>query len=173
MTRLVDDLLSLSRIEMREHQPPTEHVSLPALLGTVAEALALRAEERGMRIAVEIAPELPEVIGDADELTQLFQNLLDNAIKYGRAGTAVSVTAGPGPLGVAVAVRDEGDGIPPAHIPRLTERFYRVDAARSREVGGTGLGLAIVKHILGRHRGRLDVASELGKGSVFTVHLRV
>lgn len=172
MTRLVDDLLSLSRIEMREHQPPTGRVALPALLGTVAEALALRAEARGMRIAVEIAPDLPEVIGDADELTQLFQNLLDNAIKYGRAGTTVSVTAGPGPLGVAVAVRDEGDGIPPAHIPRLTERFYRVDAARSREVGGTGLGLAIVKHILGRHRGRLEITSELGKGSVFTVHLR-
>jgi two-component system phosphate regulon sensor histidine kinase PhoR len=172
MSRLVEDLLSLSRIEMREHQAPTGRVALRPVLVAVADALALRAQARQMRIAIDAAPGLPEVVGDGEELTQLFQNLLVNAIKYGRAGTAIAIEARPGPLGVAVAVRDEGDGIPPAHLPRLTERFYRVDKARSRELGGTGLGLAIVKHIVGRHRGRLEIASELGQGSTFTVHLR-
>jgi two-component system phosphate regulon sensor histidine kinase PhoR len=172
MGRLVEDLLSLSRIEMREHQAPTGRVDLGAVLASVAEMLAMRAEARQMRILVEVPQSLPPAIGDVDELTQLFQNLLDNAIKYGRTGSAVRVAAEATPLGLAVAVRDEGEGIPAAHIPRLTERFYRVDAARSREIGGTGLGLAIVKHILGRHRGRLEIASELGRGSTFTVHLR-
>jgi two-component system phosphate regulon sensor histidine kinase PhoR len=172
MSRLVDDLLSLSRIEMHEHQPPTARVALVPLLGAVAEMLALRAEARQMPIVIDAAPDLPEVVGDADELTQLFQNLVDNAIKYGRAGTPITIAARKGALGVAVAVRDRGEGIPAAHIPRLTERFYRIDAARSREIGGTGLGLAIVKHIVGRHRGRLEIASELGEGSTFTVHLR-
>jgi two-component system phosphate regulon sensor histidine kinase PhoR len=172
MSRLVEDLLSLSRIEMHEHQPPTARVALRPLLDAVADVFALRAGTRGMRITIDAAADLPEVIGDSDELMQLFQNLLDNAIKYGSAGTPITLTARPGPLGVAVAVRDEGEGIPPAHVPRLTERFYRVDAARSREVGGTGLGLAIVKHIVGRHRGQLEIASELGRGSTFTVHLR-
>jgi two-component system phosphate regulon sensor histidine kinase PhoR len=172
MSRLVDDLLSLSRIEMHEHQPPTGRVALGPLLRAVADVLALRAQARQMALEIDIAKGLPEVIGDADELTQLFQNLVDNAIKYGRARTPIAVAARAGPLGVEVAVRDEGEGIPAAHIPRLTERFYRIDAARSREIGGTGLGLAIVKHIIGRHRGQLEIASELGKGSTFTVHLR-
>jgi two-component system phosphate regulon sensor histidine kinase PhoR len=181
MTRLVEDLLSLSRIELNEHVMPQERVALPPLFSDLAEALALRADERGMRIRVAVPEDLPEIQGDRDELTQLFQNLLDNAIKYGRAGTEISVSAvtatrpaeaGPGSAPyVSVAVRDRGDGIARDKLPRLTERFYRIDSARSREIGGTGLGLAIVKHIVNRHRGTLDIESEEGVGSVFTVHL--
>src|SRR5207302_8557466 len=128
-------------------------------------------------------PDLPNVMGERDGLAQLFQNLLDNAIKYGRAGSEISVAAATGvrpPYGgdagdsafLSVAVRDQGEGIAREHLPRLTERFYRVDTARSREMGGTGLGLAIVKHILNRHRGFLDIDSKFGAGSVFTVFLR-
>ena len=183
MKRLVDDLLSLSRIEMNEHRPPTERVNLTHLLHTVADLLEQRAEARDMRIALEVPETSPEVPGDPDELAQVFQNLLDNAIKYSRPGTPIEVSIRPSsrflsgtrpgerPAAVAVSVRDHGDGIPREHLPRLTERFYRVDAARSRELGGTGLGLAIVKHIVNHHRGALDIESELGEGSVFTVHL--
>jgi two-component system phosphate regulon sensor histidine kinase PhoR len=111
-------------------------------------------------------------VGDYDELTIVFQNLVDNAVKYAKPSTTVRVAARPlGQDRVAVAVSDEGDGIPAAHLPRLTERFYRVDAARSRQLGGTGLGLAIVKHVVNRHRGRLDIQSTPGKGSTFTVVL--
>jgi two-component system phosphate regulon sensor histidine kinase PhoR len=182
MTRLVDDLLSLSRIEMNEHRPPTEPVDLAALLGAVAETLEQRAAARHMRIALDLPADLPPVMGDADELTQVFQNLIDNAIKYAEPGTAVEVTARAAPRilpgarpgersAVAVAVRDHGPGMAREHLPRLTERFYRVDAARSRELGGTGLGLAIVKHIVSHHRGALEIGSTPGEGSTFTVHL--
>ncbi|HZB93698.1 MAG TPA: ATP-binding protein [Stellaceae bacterium] len=183
MKRLVDDLLSLSRIEMNEHRPPTERVDLERVLRTVADLLDQRSMARDMRITLELPAAPVEVQGDPDELAQVFQNLLDNAIKYGRPGTPIEVSARPSPrflpgarpgdrpAVVAVAVRDHGDGIPREHLPRLTERFYRVDAARSRELGGTGLGLAIVKHIVNRHRGALDIESELGHGSIFTVHL--
>jgi two-component system phosphate regulon sensor histidine kinase PhoR len=177
MTRLVDDLLSLGRIELNEHLPPKDRVDLRRVLATVADSLEQRAARREMRIAVALTPDLPPVLGDADELTQVFQNLIDNAIKYSGAGTAVEVSAAlstrrvAGASAVQVAVRDTGEGILPEHLPRLTERFYRVDPARSRELGGTGLGLAIVKHIVNHHRGVLDIASELGQGSVFTVHL--
>jgi two-component system phosphate regulon sensor histidine kinase PhoR len=185
MTRLVDDLLSLSRIEMNEHLPPTERVDVTQLLRTSVDLLDQRAAAREMTIALELPEDLPAVVGNPDELAQVFQNLLDNAIKYSRPGTPIEVAARPsgrllpGARGgeraaaLAVSVRDHGDGIPPDHLPRLTERFYRVDAARSRELGGTGLGLAIVKHIVNHHRGALDIASELGSGSVFTVHLPV
>jgi two-component system phosphate regulon sensor histidine kinase PhoR len=134
--------------------------------------------------------DLPAVNGDDDEITQVFQNLIDNAIKYGRAGAAIriagwtvpsmrgAVGAGTAPPrldrpAVAVAVMDEGEGIAREHLPRLTERFYRIETARSRELGGTGLGLAIVKHILNRHRGALDIDSTVGVGSTFTVHLPI
>jgi two-component system phosphate regulon sensor histidine kinase PhoR len=178
MARLVDDLLSLSRIELNEHLPPKERVDLRRVLAAVADGLEQRAEKREMRIALSLPETLPEVMGDPDELAQVFQNLLDNAIKYGRPGTEVEVEAVASPKrlaapGVQVTVRDHGDGILKEHIPRLTERFYRVDPARSRELGGTGLGLAIVKHIVNHHRGVLDITSELGAGSAFTVHLRV
>jgi two-component system phosphate regulon sensor histidine kinase PhoR len=132
-----------------------------------------------MRIDVALPESLPDVVGDPDELAQVFQNLIDNAIKYGRSGTAVVVTGGASPrrltgvLAAQVAIRDHGEGILTEHIPRLTERFYRVDPARSRELGGTGLGLAIVKHIVNHHRGLLEIESELGEGSVFKVHLPV
>jgi two-component system, OmpR family, phosphate regulon sensor histidine kinase PhoR len=179
MTRLVEDLLALSRIELNEHLMPQGRVALAPLLRHLADTLELRAGECDMRILLDVPPDLPEVLGDRDELAQLFQNLLDNAIKYGRAGSEITVAAteirrahdgGQSPF-IAVAVRDHGEGIAREHLPRLTERFYRVDTARSREMGGTGLGLAIVKHILNRHRGFLEIDSALGTGSVFTVYL--
>jgi two-component system, OmpR family, phosphate regulon sensor histidine kinase PhoR len=178
MARLIEDLLSLSRIEMNEHVTPTGRANLHHVIGSVAATLELRAKARGMRVAIELAPDLPEVQGDPDELAQVFQNLLENAIKYGREGTVIEVAGrlpprrdAAAPL-VAITVRDHGEGIAREHLPRLTERFYRVDTARSRAMGGTGLGLAIVKHIINRHRGRLEIASDLGTGSVFTVALR-
>jgi len=175
MTRLVDDLLSLSRIELNEHVAPTRQVALAPLVEQVADALELRAADRGMHLSLELPEDLPAVHGDEDELAQVFQNLIDNAIKYGKPHTEITIAAcadAPGPAAnslVRIAVTDRGDGIPSEHLPRLTERFYRVDTARSRELGGTGLGLAIVKHILNRHRGRLEIASTLGVGSTFTV----
>ncbi|HWZ66616.1 MAG TPA: ATP-binding protein, partial [Stellaceae bacterium] len=183
MIRLVEDLLSLSRIELNEHVMPQGSVALGPLLHHLADTLELRAGERDMHIRLDMPPDLPNVLGERDELAQLFQNLLDNAIKYGRAGSEISVAAANGvrpPYGgdagdaafVSIAVRDQGEGIAREQLPRLTERFYRVDTARSREMGGTGLGLAIVKHILNRHRGFLDIESALGAGSVFTVFLR-
>ena len=184
MARLVEDLLSLSRIEMNEHTPPTEAVSLPPLLANVRNTLAWRAEQRGVTVGIDAEEGLPPVIGNGDELTQVFLNLVDNAIKYGDEQDTVRVdvrriaeaeAAGwrAGNDGaVAVAVADRGGGIPREHLPRLTERFYRVDKARSRELGGTGLGLAIVKHIVNRHRGALTIDSAPGEGSTFTVYLQ-
>jgi two-component system, OmpR family, phosphate regulon sensor histidine kinase PhoR len=178
MARLIEDLLSLSRIEMNEHVTPTGRANLRHVIGSVTATLEFRAKARGMRIVLELPPDLPDAQGDPDELAQVFQNLLENAIKYGREGTVIEVASrlpprrdAAAPL-IAIAVRDRGEGIPREHLPRLTERFYRVDTARSRAMGGTGLGLAIVKHIINRHRGRLEIASELGEGSVFTVSLR-
>ena len=183
MIRLVEDLLSLSRIELNEHVMPQGRVALGPLLRHLADTLELRAGEHGMCIRLDLPQDLPEVLGDRDELAQVFQNLVDNGIKYGRAGSDITVVAatgarpsysgdGGGSAFVSVAVHDRGDGIAREHLPRLTERFYRVDTARSREMGGTGLGLAIVKHILNRHRGFLDIQSAPGTGSVFTVFLR-
>jgi two-component system phosphate regulon sensor histidine kinase PhoR len=178
MARLVDDLLSLSRIELNEHVAPTGEVTLAPLIEQVADTLELRAAARGIRLDLTLPDDLPDVHGDEDELAQVFQNLIDNAIKYGRPQSEITIaasTAGRAATGepfVRIAVIDRGDGIPSEHLPRLTERFYRVDTARSRELGGTGLGLAIVKHILNRHRGRLEISSALGAGSTFTVWLR-
>jgi two-component system, OmpR family, phosphate regulon sensor histidine kinase PhoR len=174
MGRLVEDLLSLSKIEMNEHQSPTERVDIADLLSRVTKGLDQRAASRGMIIRAVIPPDLPPALGDPDELAQVFQNLVDNAIKYARAGTDITVEVAPSskrPAALAIAIRDQGDGIPREHLARLTERFYRVDTARSRELGGTGLGLAIVKHIVNHHRGLLEIDSELGRGSVFTIHL--
>jgi two-component system, OmpR family, phosphate regulon sensor histidine kinase PhoR len=194
MARLVDDLMSLSRIEMHEHTVPTTRVDVAQLVQYVAETLQIKAGKKGMTFKLDLPEDPPLVLGEPDELTRVFQNLMDNAIKYGRARSAIEirirhepapmpgaqaardaaardVTTHEGEGAVAVAVTDHGDGIPPEHLPRLTERFYRVDKARSRELGGTGLGLAIVKHIVNHHRGALNVASTLGKGSTFTVRL--
>ncbi len=160
----------------RQHLPPTGLVDATSILRSVAQTLDLRAEARGMRIELQLDDNLPPVLGDEDELAQLFQNLIDNAIKYAKRDTAITVAAVRSNKvrpGVAVSVRDCGEGIPRLHLPRLTERFYRIDTARSREMGGTGLGLAIVKHIVNRHRGVLEIDSELGQGSVFTAHLRI
>jgi two-component system phosphate regulon sensor histidine kinase PhoR len=173
MARLVDDLLSLSRIELNEHLPPRDAVEVLPLLKTVGQTLELKAEARNMRIVIDAAVSAA-VVGDAEELSQVFQNLVDNALKYGTEDTEVRLAVAVSPKlrnGIAVAVKDRGDGIPRAHLPRLTERFYRVDSARSRAMGGTGLGLAIVKHIVNRHRGLLEIESEVGRGSTFTVHL--
>ena len=172
MRRLVDDLLMLSRIEQHEHARPDAEVDLSRVLKSVLDLLQLKASSRKVALELGLDPELPRAVGDHDELTIVFQNLVDNAIKYSKPATTVRVSAGPAVDGrVAVSVSDVGDGIPAAHLPRLTERFYRVDAARSRQLGGTGLGLAIVKHVVNRHRGRLDIQSAPGKGSTFTVTL--
>lgn len=182
MARLVDDLMSLSRVEINEHVAPRDAVDLEDVLAAVAATLSVRAAGKDMSIAVSCPPGLARVRGDADQLTQVFHNLLDNAVKYGRPGTAVEVSAVPATLGsggapgggaaaIAVSVRDRGDGIAAIHLPRITERFYRADEGRSRRLGGTGLGLAIVKHIVNRHRGRLAVESSKGEGSTFTVIL--
>ncbi len=172
MRRLVDDLLMLSRIEQHEHARPDAAVDLGRVLHSVMDLLQLKASSRNVKIEIDLDPALPPAVGDFDELTIVFQNLIDNAVKYARPATAVRIAARPVGLDrVAVAVSDEGDGIPATHLPRLTERFYRVDTARSRQLGGTGLGLAIVKHVVNRHRGRLDIQSGPGKGSTFTVTL--
>jgi two-component system phosphate regulon sensor histidine kinase PhoR len=172
MRRLVDDLLMLSRIEQHEHARPEGEVDIGQVLRGVQDLLQLKATARKVGLEVSIDPALPHAVGAFDELTIVFQNLVDNALKYARPQTTVRVEARPaGEDWLSVSVADEGDGIPAAHLPRLTERFYRVDNARSRQLGGTGLGLAIVKHVVNRHRGRLDIQSTQGKGSVFTVTL--
>jgi two-component system phosphate regulon sensor histidine kinase PhoR len=171
MRRLINDLLSLTRIEMNEHVKPEGRVGLESVVRQAAAALKLLAAQDGITIIVDAAPGVPEVMGDQDELVQLFQNLIHNAIKYGRENGTVRITVGQSDGQVFAAVRDDGEGIAPSAIPRLTERFYRVDVKRSRERGGTGLGLAIVKHIVSRHQGRLSIESQLGEGSTFTVFL--
>ncbi len=183
MSRLVNDLLSLSRIEQNEHVPPDEKVDLKQALGGVIDALRGYANDRSVKLATEVPSDLPQVIGDFDQVMQLFTNLIDNAIKYGGEESHVRVVArydeamssGAGPLtgraAVEVKVIDNGPGIEREHLPRLTERFFRVDPALSRHLGSTGLGLAIVKHILRRHRGHLNIESELGGGTTITVYL--
>jgi two-component system phosphate regulon sensor histidine kinase PhoR len=172
MRRLIDDLLSLSRIEMNEHVPPRGATALGGILREAAAALAPLAAADGITLEVSVPDELPPVTGERDELIQLFQNLIHNAIKYGRSGGHVWISAPrEADSMIAVAIRDDGEGIPPTAIPRLTERFYRVDVKRSREKGGTGLGLAIVKHIVSRHKGRLQIESRAAEGSIFTVFL--
>ncbi|MGU3494776.1 ATP-binding protein [Xanthobacteraceae bacterium A53D] len=180
MSRLIDDLLSLSRIELNVHVRPDTPVDLNGILAHVCDTLTPLAQERGVEIALERASEAMTVRGDRDELIRLFENLVENGLKYGVNGKRVEVSltreAGPAPGvgdgGIAVvAVRDFGPGIAPEHLPRLTERFYRVDVAASRDQGGTGLGLAIVKHIIARHRGRMAVESSPGAGAIFTVRL--
>jgi two-component system phosphate regulon sensor histidine kinase PhoR len=185
MSRLVRDLMSLSTIEMNEHTPPETPVDVIAILGRVVATLDLEARKKDVKLVLEKPDAIARIAGDDDQMTQLFQNLIDNAVKYGRKGGTVRiVTEESGdvppdlPRGtrerppakvVRVSVIDQGEGIAPEYIPRLTERFYRVDAARSRAVGGTGLGLAIVKHIVNRHRGVLQVESQQGVGSTFRV----
>ncbi|MBI2717289.1 MAG: phosphate regulon sensor histidine kinase PhoR [Rhizobiales bacterium] len=170
MKRLIDDLLSLSRIEMNVHVRPSSRVDLVEIARHVAEALAGMAKAEDCAIVLDFNEPLV-VNGDRDELVQVVQNLVENALKYAGAGKRIELGGGSSEGQVELTVRDFGPGIAEQHIPRLTERFYRVDVQESRARGGTGLGLAIVKHILNRHRGRLIVSSNLGKGSVFTLRL--
>ncbi|WP_294929440.1 ATP-binding protein [uncultured Paracoccus sp.] len=180
MNRLIGDLLSLSRVEAEERSRPAESVDLAALLRNVVATLSQGADAAGVRIAFETPPQGVLVAGDSDQLVQVFHNLIENAVKYGGSGGVVTLTIESiahepvlrGPAW-AITVADRGEGIEAQHLPRLTERFYRVDGHRSRERGGTGLGLAIAKHIVNRHRGRLRIESEKGKGSRFTVALPV
>jgi two-component system phosphate regulon sensor histidine kinase PhoR len=170
MSRLVDDLLSLSRLELKSHIAPDEKVDLVPLLGHVRDALLPLARDVGVDIALHLPEGKAEVSGDRDELVQVFENLMENACKYGQEGKSVDVFLKNAPnTPVEVTVVDKGPGIPAEHVPRLTERFYRVNIEDSRSKKGTGLGLAIVKHILTRHRARLIVKSEVGKGTSFTV----
>ncbi|WP_421090593.1 ATP-binding protein [Pseudochrobactrum sp. MP213Fo] len=180
MSRLIDDLLSLSRLEMKAAIPVKERIDLGLVLNHVVETLSPMAADAGVAIEWEKPDHAIWLPGDKDELIQVFQNLIENACKYGQSGKRVVVTldeqggenlkSSTGAMrGLSVSVEDFGPGIPPEHLPRLTERFYRVDVDSSRAHKGTGLGLAIVKHILTRHRGRLVVRSQVGKGAVFTV----
>ena len=175
MARLIDDLLSLSRIELNAHRRPDTPVNLVPIIRQVSDGLESLARDRGVAVNVENAGVLT-VLGDHDELVRVFENLVENALKYGAAGRRVDIRLGPGASAegepeARVSVRDYGPGIAPEHLPRLTERFYRVDVTESRAQGGTGLGLALVKHILNRHRGRLTIDSAPGAGATFTVHL--
>jgi len=175
MRRLIDDLLSLSRIELNEHMRPVAKANLAAIARDVLDAVQPALARTGTKAVVTVAEDARPVTGARDELLQIAQNLIDNAVKYGGDGGTIEISIFPSPDGTmtALSVSDNGPGIAREHLPRLTERFYRVDDAASRERGGTGLGLAIVKHILNRHRGRLEIDSELGKGSVFKVFIPV
>ena len=181
MNRLIDDLLSLSRIEITEHQAPAERVDLEEVTERILAGFEIRIQQRQARLEFWPEPGLPPVLGDTDQLEQVVQNLVDNALKYGGEGGAVRVKITPAPSGgkfparrgLVLSVADDGQGIPREHLARLTERFYRVDTGRSRAIGGTGLGLAIVKHIVNRHRGVLLIESEAGRGAMFSVWLPV
>ena len=179
MTRLIDDLLLLSRVEEKAYLVPTGTVEINELVAHVVQTLGPLAEEKEYTVTVTPAVRHASVKGDPDELFQVFQNLIENAVKYGSVGGSVSVDCRlvqPTPASserIVVTIADDGPGIASEHVPRLTERFYRVNADQSRTVGGTGLGLAIVKHVLNRHQGELSVESQLGVGSSFRVTLPV
>jgi len=176
MARLIDDLLSLSRIELNAHLRPDKQVDLVAILRQVADTLQTLARDRDVDVKLAAPTGSVLVLGDRDELIRVFENLVENALKYAASGKRVDIalSIGEGADGkqeARAAVRDHGPGIAPEHLPRLTERFYRVDVAESRAQGGTGLGLALVKHILNRHGGRLTIESVSGQGATFTAHL--
>ncbi|MEO0391490.1 MAG: ATP-binding protein [Pseudomonadota bacterium] len=180
MNRLIGDLLSLSRVEGEERVRPTGQLALRDILDSTLRSLRPLADEAGVTLEPELGALPVDMTGDPDQLTQVFTNLIENGIKYGGSGGRVTVRlslsereAALRAPGARVQVIDYGPGIDPVHLPRLTERFYRADSHRSRELGGTGLGLAIVKHIINRHRGRLRVESELGQGATFTVILPI
>jgi two-component system phosphate regulon sensor histidine kinase PhoR len=178
MARLIDDLLSLSRVELTEHMHPETPVDLVPIVRQVADGLQTLAQDRNVEIKIAQPAEGVTVAGDRDELTRVFENLVENALKYGANGKRVDIgfanaVSPDGAAETLVTVRDYGPGIAAEHIPRLTERFYRVDVSQSRAEGGTGLGLALVKHILNRHRGKLAIESGAGQGAIFTVRLPV
>ena len=172
MQQLIEDLMSLSRIESERFSAPRDPVDLVQIAEEVRSGCAQLLAERSNVLVVEKAAEATVVPGDRGQLLQLLRNLVVNAVRYGRADSPVTVRIDEGGRGtVRIDVTDLGEGIAVEHLPRLTERFYRVDPGRSRAVGGTGLGLAIVKHIVGRHRGRLDIRSKVGEGTTVSVWL--
>jgi two-component system phosphate regulon sensor histidine kinase PhoR len=175
MQALVRDLMSLSRIEAEKYDPPQTPVDFAQIVLETVDQLRNSQKDRGADISLDITADLPAVIGDAGQLRQLANNILTNAMKYGKDGTPVLVSLISSRSGAMLnfAVADEGDGIAPEHLPRLTERFYRVDSGRSRLVGGTGLGLSLVKHIVDRHRGHLEIRSTVGKGTTVSILLPV
>ena len=177
MVRLVRDLLHLSKVEAQERQRPTDRHDVARLIQSAVQSLRPMADAANVRLVLVGLDEPVEIFADPDQITQVATNLVENAIKYGGSGKDVMVTLNHenGPRGpkVRLAVKDQGEGIEPFHLPRLAERFYRIDGHRSREKGGTGLGLAIVKHIAQRHRGRLVIDSAPGQGSTFSVLLPV
>ncbi|UYO49017.1 two-component sensor histidine kinase [Rhodopseudomonas palustris] len=174
MARLIDDLLSLSRVELSAHVRPDAMIDLKPLIKQVTDGLEPLAKERQVVIELELPEDAATIAGDREELLRVFENLIENALKYGASGgrvvvSVVAAVSGDGVPEYRALVRDFGPGIPPEHLPRLTERFYRVDVGDSRSQGGTGLGLSLVKHIVNRHRGRLLIESVLKKGATFTV----
>ena len=176
MARLIDDLLSLSRIELNAHLQPSTPLDLAPVVRQVVDGLQTLARDRGVEINVTLPPDELVALGDRDELIRALENLVENALKYGAAGKRVDLTVTraqtrAGLPEARIAVRDYGPGIAPEHLPRLTERFYRVDVTDSRAQGGTGLGLALVKHVLNRHGGRLTIESTPGAGATFTMHV--
>lgn len=178
MNRLVGDLLSLGRVEASERVRPTDPVDLVALIRSVAHGLQPLADDTNLNVELDMPDMGVTVPGDEDQLRQVVTNLAENAIKYGGDGDRIRITLGPPRFhpgvraeAVVLSVRDFGAGFDPVHIPRLTERFYRVDTHRSREMGGTGLGLAIVKHIINRHRGRIQIDTTPGQGAEFRIVL--
>lgn len=178
MNRLVGDLLSLGKVEAEARMRPTAEVDFAAIIDTVLGTLRPLSDEHGVRVSSQGLDGEMRLPGDTDQLAQVVTNLVENAVKYARKGSEVTLRLSRDqhhPMlrqsAVILEVSDQGEGIDAVHLPRLTERFYRIDDHRSREVGGTGLGLAIVKHIVNRHRGRLRIKSEKGQGSVFTVIL--
>ena len=188
MKRLIDDLLVVSKIESDEHIHPTKKVNLIKTLNNVIESLKEYALKKNIQIRTNYQlSENLSVLGNEDELVQVFTNIIDNSIKYGKINSSIDIKAEEvkeqtdqsedkklfPQLILKISVKDESDGIHAKHLSRLTERFYRVDAARSKEIGGTGLGLTIVKHILNKHRGHLDIKSEINQGSTFTVELPI
>ena len=175
MQALVRDLMSLSRIEAEKYDPPQTPVDFSSIVVETIDQLRNSQKGRSGDIALDIAVNMPPVMGDAGQLRQLASNIVTNAMKYGRGGTPVAVTLEPTKSGamLAFSVADQGEGIPAEHLPRLTERFYRVDSGRSRSVGGTGLGLSLVKHIVDRHRGHLEIRSTVGQGTKVSVLLPV
>ena len=179
MSRLVGDLLSLSKLESKEHILPNGEVDIERCLRQVKSSLEASQSEYQGRINLSFVSDIPKAVGSSDELIEVFQNLIENALKYSAVTSSVDVSAQVKSSRsderkslIVITVKDSGDGVEETHIPRLTERFYRVDKGRSREKGGTGLGLAITKHIVNRHRGRLHIASRIGYGTTVTVSLR-
>jgi len=173
MQRVVEDLISLSRIEAEKFTAPTDAIALQPLIEHAIESARRMADERGSALVAEVGQDLPDIAADRTQILQLLDNLVTNALRYGETGTPVVIAANAeGPM-VHLKVTDQGEGIAPEHVKRVTERFYRVDTSRSRSLGGTGLGLSIVKHIVERHRGRLNVESVVGKGTSVHVLLPV